>query len=64
MVRAALHGDGPLRHTYVAVAACVLLLAAVLITEVGMFAALVWLVPGLLGGLAILVRAARRLPRG
>jgi hypothetical protein len=38
----------------------VLLLAVVLITGAGMFAALVWLVLGLLGGLAIVVRTARR----
>jgi tetratricopeptide (TPR) repeat protein len=64
VVRAALQGDGPLRLTYAAVAACVLLLAVVLITGVGVFAALVWLVLGLLGGLAIVVRTVRRLRHG
>ncbi|GAA1219787.1 tetratricopeptide repeat protein [Pseudonocardia alaniniphila] len=64
VVRAALQGDGPLRFTYVAVAACVLLLVVVLITGVGVFAALVWLVLGLLGGLAIVVRTVRRLRHG
>jgi hypothetical protein len=63
-VRAALQGDGPLRLTHAAVAACVLLLAVVLITGVGVFAALVWLVLGLLGGLAIVVRTVRRLRHG
>jgi hypothetical protein len=63
-VRAALQGDGPLRLNHAAVAACVLLLAVVLITGVGVFAALVWLVLGLLGGLAIVVRTVPRLRHG
>jgi hypothetical protein len=64
VVRAALQGDGPLRLAYAAVAACVLLLAVVLITGVGMVVALVWLVLGLLGGLALVVRTVRRLRHG
>ena len=47
-----------------AVVACVLLLAVVLITGVGMFVALVWLVLGVLGGLALVVRTVRRLRHG
>ena len=58
---AALRTDGPLRFTYAAIAACVVLLALVVITGFGMFAGVVWMVLGLLGVLALIVRVWRRL---
>jgi tetratricopeptide (TPR) repeat protein len=60
-VRAALRTDGPLRLTYLGMAACVLLFLAVAVTGVGVFAAFVWLVLGMLGLLALVVGAMRRL---
>ena len=60
-VRAALRTDGPLRFTYLAIAACVLLFLTVAVTGLGVFAGFVWLVLGLLGVLALAVRLVRRL---
>lgn len=60
-VRAALRTDGPLRFTYLAIAACVLLFLTVAVTGLGVFAGFVWLVLGLLGVLALAVRVVRRL---
>lgn len=60
-VLAALRADGPLRVTYLGIAACLLLFLAVAVTGFGLFAGLVWLVLGLLGVLALVVGAIRRL---
>jgi tetratricopeptide (TPR) repeat protein len=62
-VRAALRTDGPLRFTYLAIAVCAVLFLAVAVTGIGVFAALVWLVLGLLGVLALVVGLARRFRR-
>jgi tetratricopeptide (TPR) repeat protein len=62
-VLAALRADGPLRVTYLGMAACALLFLTVAVTGVGVFAAFVWLVLGLLGVLALVVGAMRRLRR-
>jgi Flp pilus assembly protein TadD len=62
-VLAALRTDAPLRFTYLALTACVLLVLAVAGTGLGLFAAFVWLVLGLLGALALVVRVARRMRR-
>jgi tetratricopeptide (TPR) repeat protein len=56
VVSAALRRDGPLRFTYVAIAVCLVLFALVAITGEGMFAAPAWLVLGLLGVVALIVR--------
>jgi hypothetical protein len=58
---AALRRDRPLRFTYVAIAVCLALFALVAITGEGMFAVPAWLVLGLLGGLALIVRIRIRL---
>lgn len=60
-VLAALRGDRPLRVTYLGMATCVLLFLTVAVTGVGVFAGLVWLVLGLLGVLALVVGALRKL---
>ena len=60
---AALRTDGPLRFTYLAIAACTLPILAVAVTGLGVFAGFVWLVLGLLGVLALAVRVVRRLRR-
>jgi tetratricopeptide (TPR) repeat protein len=60
---AALRTDGPLRFTYLAIAGCALAFLAVAITGLGVFAAFVWLVLGVLGLLALVVRLARTLRR-
>jgi Flp pilus assembly protein TadD len=60
---AALRTDGPLRFTYLAIAVCALLTLAVAVTGLGVFAGFVWLTLGLLGVLALVVRAVRRLRR-
>lgn len=62
-VLAAMRRDGPLRVTYLGLAACVLLFLAVAISGFGVFAGLVWLVLGLLGVLALLVGVLRKLRR-
>jgi Flp pilus assembly protein TadD len=59
-VLAALRTDRPLRFTYLALAACAVLFLAVAVTGLGVFAAFVWLVLGLLGGLALVVGLVRR----
>jgi tetratricopeptide (TPR) repeat protein len=60
VARAALRTDRPLAFTYAAVAACLLQIVIVLITGFGILAAVVWLVLGLLGALALCVRVVRR----
>jgi tetratricopeptide (TPR) repeat protein len=60
-VRAALRRDGPLRVTYLGMAMCALLFLVVAVTGLGVFAGLVWLVLGLLGVLALVVGALRKL---
>jgi tetratricopeptide (TPR) repeat protein len=62
-VLAAMRRDGPLRVTYLGLAACVLLFLAVAVSGFGVFAGLVWLVLGLLGMLALLVGVLRKLRR-
>jgi tetratricopeptide (TPR) repeat protein len=59
-VLAALRADGPLRVTYLGIAACVLLFLTVAVTGFGLFAGFVWLVLGLLGVLALIVGAVRK----
>ncbi|TWF77687.1 Flp pilus assembly protein TadD [Pseudonocardia hierapolitana] len=62
-VLAAMRRDGPLRVTYLGLAACALLFLAVAVTGFGVFAGLVWLVLGLLAVLALVVGALRKLRR-
>jgi tetratricopeptide (TPR) repeat protein len=62
-VLAAIRRDGPLRVTYLGLAACALLFLAVAVTGFGVFAGLVWLVLGLLAVLALVVGALRKLRR-
>jgi tetratricopeptide (TPR) repeat protein len=62
-VLAAVRTDRPLRITYFGMAACVLLFLAVTVTGIGVFAGFVWLVLGLLGVLALVVGAMRKLRR-
>jgi tetratricopeptide (TPR) repeat protein len=60
---AALRTDRPLRVTYLAITVCGLLILAVAVTGLGVFAGLVWLTLGLLGVLALVVRVVRRVRR-
>jgi Flp pilus assembly protein TadD len=60
-VQAALRTDRPLRVTYLGLAACVLLFLTVAVTGIGVFAAFVWLVLGVLGMLALVVGGIRKL---
>jgi Flp pilus assembly protein TadD len=60
-VQAALRTDRPLRVTYLGLAACVLLFLTVAVTGIGVFAAFVWLVLGVLGVLALVVGGIRKL---
>jgi tetratricopeptide (TPR) repeat protein len=62
-VLAALRQDAPLRLTYLAIGACAVLFLAVAVTGLGLFAAVVWLVLGLLAVLALGVRVVRGLRR-
>ena len=59
-VLAALRSDGPLRISYLGMAACVLLFLTVAGTGIGVFAGFVWLVLGMLGLLALVVGATRK----
>jgi tetratricopeptide (TPR) repeat protein len=63
VARAAVRTGGPLRFTYLAVAACLLLFLAVVVSGFGLLAAVVWLVLGLLGVLALAVRVVRSMRR-
>jgi len=62
-VRAALRTEGPLRVTYLAIAACALLFLLVAVTGLGLFAALVWLVLIALGVLAVVAGLVGRFRR-
>jgi tetratricopeptide (TPR) repeat protein len=59
VVRAALGTDRPLRFTFVAVAACVVVFLAVVVTGLGPLAVLVWLVLIVLNVVALAVRIGR-----
>ncbi len=59
VVAAALRTDGPLRFTWVAIAACVAVYALIAVTGLGILAGFVWLVLGLLGWLTLIVRVVR-----
>ncbi|MFC4946828.1 tetratricopeptide repeat protein [Pseudonocardia sp. GCM10023141] len=63
VLRAALRADVPLTGTYLAIAVCLLLYAAVAVTGVAVLAAAVWVVLVLLGWFTLGVRLLRRRPR-
>jgi tetratricopeptide (TPR) repeat protein len=60
VARAALRTDRPLAATWLTLATCLLVQGAVLVTGLGLLAALTWLVLGALGALALVVRLRRR----
>jgi tetratricopeptide (TPR) repeat protein len=59
VVLAALRTDGPLRFTYLATVACIVVYAVIAVTGLGVLAAVVWLVLGMLGWLTLGVRVFR-----